>query len=56
MLTKTITLIVKQENPDPLKVVGTVIEYRLFGLLLYKKIGYNGCYYGIVHCEYYLSI
>lgn len=60
MLTKTITPIL--ENTPVLRnestiyiknVVGTLIEYRLFGILLYKKQLFTPKYYGIKSWEDY---
>lgn len=34
-------------------VIGTKVEYRFFGILLYKKILYNPGKYGLKHWDHY---
>lgn len=34
-------------------VIGTKVEYRLFGILLYKKILHTPNKYGVVHWDHY---
>lgn len=53
MITKTTTPIV--ENTAG-RVIGTKVEYRLFGILLYKKVLLTPLKYGIVDYEYHTSI
>ena len=38
------------------KVAGTKVEYRLFGILLYKKVLYTPMWYGIEHYDYQIFI
>ncbi len=45
MLRKEITPIIEEINSSP-DVIGTRIEYRLFGLLLYRKTMYTPAKYG----------
>ncbi len=58
MFTKTITptIMPHSTNPQKKECVGTVIEYRLFGLLLYKKTLISPLYYGVAEYEFYSSI
>lgn len=46
MLTKTITPIISSAQSGP-GVVGTLVEYKLFGILLYRKRMYYPNYYGV---------
>lgn len=51
MLTKEITPIVSSKQNGP-GVVGTLVEYKLFGILLYRKRMYNPNYYGLKEWEF----
>lgn len=60
MLTKTITPIIRKnpvsggENTLYTEtVIGTIVKYRLFGILLYKKQLFTPAYYGIKSWEDY---
>lgn len=46
MLTKEITPIVSSKQNGP-GVVGTLVKYKLFGILLYRKRMYYPNYYGL---------
>lgn len=50
MVTKRIKPIIENE-----KVVGTEVEYRMFGILLYKKIGFNPNKYGLKYWDTYMT-
>ncbi len=51
MFTKEITPIISSAQGDP-GVVGTLVEYKLFGILLYRKRMYNPSYYGLTEWDY----
>ncbi len=54
MLTKTITPILGNENTIYAEtVIGTRVEYRLFGILFYKKQLFTPACYGIKSWENY---
>lgn len=46
MFTKEITPIISSAQSGP-GVVGTLVKYKLFGLLLYRKRMYTPEYYGL---------
>ena len=41
-------------DPDPngMGVVGTRVEYRLFGILIYRKVMHSPSYYGITEWDF----
>lgn len=51
MFTKEITPIISSAQGGP-GVVGTLVEYKLFGILLYRKRMYNPSYYGLTEWEF----
>ncbi|MCM1031829.1 MAG: hypothetical protein NC410_10380 [Oscillibacter sp.] len=60
MLTKTITPILRKkpvlkgDNTIYVEtIVGTLVEYRLFGILLYKKRLFTPAYYGMTNWDDY---
>lgn len=64
MFTKTTTPILKDNDGSSraqaqdwqLAVIGTKVEYRFFGILLYKKVLYSPAKYGLVNYEFFTSI
>lgn len=46
MITKEITPIIMPAQGIP-SVVGTLVKYRLFGILLYRKRMFNPSYFGL---------
>lgn len=56
MITKITTPIVKKFNGNgDLEVVGTKVEYRLLGILLYRKILYLPQHYGVSNYDDYYT-
>ena len=51
MFTKEITPIISSAQGEP-SVVGTLVEYKLLGILLYRKKMYNPNYYGLKEWEF----
>jgi hypothetical protein len=62
MLTKTTTPIMSCKNgasesqKGVNSVIGTEVEYRIFGILLYRKTMYTPVKYGCVDFEYQIRI
>ncbi|MFA6727382.1 MAG: hypothetical protein WCS17_04075 [Prevotella sp.] len=57
MFTKKITpIIINKQQGLSDAVVGTTVEYRLLGILLYKKELFLPSYYGIKEYEFQISI
>lgn len=58
MIKKVTTPIIEKFNGDgDLIVVGTRVEYRMFGILLYKKKLYLPLKYGVTgYLDYYIRI
>lgn len=55
MITKKTTPIIEQVNGYS-AVVGTKVEYRLFGILLYRKVLYLPNKYGVKEYDYQINI
>lgn len=53
MITKTIEPIINLTNES---VIGTDIQYRIFGLLIYRKTMYSPEKYGIKEYDYSIRI
>ena len=67
MITKTITPMLKpSESPNgkptngkpskKIKVVGTIIEYAIFGIIFYRKSLIMPSFYGITEHEYIIQL
>lgn len=54
MFTKTIEpILAKSTDITNMVVVGTKVEYRFWGILLYKKLLFTPNKYGVKHWEHY---
>lgn len=54
MIKKVTTPIIEKFNGDgDLVVVGTRVEYRFIGILLYQKVLYTPVKYGVFKYDYY---
>lgn len=54
MFTKEITPIISSAQSGP-GVVGTLVRYKFFGILLYRKRIYYPNYYGLASWDYFDS-
>lgn len=52
MVKKYITPIIRKVGGEQKKVVGTQVDYRLFGLLIYRKVMNNPSAYGLNEWEF----